>query len=115
MEVRKKRKKKDRIEKRKKEREKERMEGKKKGRKKGQKNGCTNQRSNQINQRTFLKQSFKKMKLFSQSDVKRECQPGKPSAKQVCPTVKQSVSGTRARSKLRPGNNRNPPKIEVIY
>ena len=33
----------------------------------------------------------------------RECQPGTPSAKQACPTVKQSASGTRARFKLRPG------------
>ena len=79
-------------------REKEKMEGKMKGRKKGWKNGCKNQRSNQMNQRAI----FKKMKLFNQSGVKRECQPGTSSAKQACPTVKQSASGTRAHSKLRP-------------
>ena len=86
------------MEERKKEWKRERMKGKKKGRKKGWKNGCKNQRSNQMNQRAI----FKKMKLFNQSGVKRECQPGTSSAKQACPTVKQSASGTRARSKLRP-------------
>ena len=37
---------------------------------------------------------------FSWSAVMRECLPDTPSAKTACPTVKQSASGTRARSEL---------------
>ena len=40
--------------------------------------------------------------ILSQPNVIRECQPGTPSAKPACPTVKQSASRTRARSKLGP-------------
>ena len=38
--------------------------------------------------------------------MKKECQPGTPTAKSVCPTVEQKSSGTQARSKLRPGIDR---------
>ena len=37
----------------------------------------------------------------------RECQPGTPSAKTACPTVKQSASGTRACSKLWPDDDKD--------
>ena len=52
--------------------------------------------------KNILKAIFKKIKLFSQSDVKRECQPGTQSAKQACSTVKHSASGMQARFELRP-------------
>ena len=40
--------------------------------------------------------------IFSKPEVIRECQPGTSSAKTVCPTVKQSATGTRAHFKLGP-------------
>ena len=50
---------------------------------------------------------------FSLPDEMRECQLGTPSPKTACLTVKQSASGTRASSKLRPANTKTKTKTKT--